>query len=53
LLDVVPLFMDALLLFMLEETGLTLSEAECDGGVKSCPTLTDAELDCEPFRFGR
>lgn len=37
---------------MLEETGPTLSEAECDGGVKSCPTLTDAEVDCELLRFG-
>jgi hypothetical protein len=43
-----------LLLFILDETGLTLSEAECDGGVKSCPTLTEAEeeLDCELFRLG-
>ena len=48
----VPLFIDVLLLFMLEDTGLTLSEAEFEGGVKRFPTLTDAELDCTPVTFG-
>jgi hypothetical protein len=47
-----PWLLGVLLPFMLEETELTLSGAEFEGGVKRFPTLTEAELDCMPFRFG-